>query len=94
MCLCCVSVLSECIFLDLWENNNEKLTFQNVILELLDDRLETIKSAFGLKCSIRLQYMDKDFDKEYFNLTSTSEFQDFGRVKVVQQHTTLDQYTW
>lgn len=69
------------------ENNNEKLTFQNVIPELLDDLLEKIKSAFGLKGNIRLQYMYKHFDKEYINLTSTSEPQDLGTVKVVEQHT-------
>lgn len=69
------------------ENNTEKLNFQNGIPEMMDDLLKTIKIDFRLNGNIRLQYIDKDFDNEYFNLTTTSELEDLGPVKVIQQHT-------
>ncbi|TDH03469.1 hypothetical protein EPR50_G00163610 [Perca flavescens] len=69
----------------LGENNIEKLTLPNGIPESLDDLLSTIKTTFGLKGNLRLQYMDRDFGNDFFNLSSTTELQDLGTIKVIHQ---------
>ncbi|XP_028461691.1 uncharacterized protein LOC114573615 [Perca flavescens] len=71
----------------LGENNIEKLTLPNGIPESLDDLLSTIKTTFGLKGNLRLQYMDRDFGNDFFNLSSTTELQDLGTIKVIHQQT-------
>ena len=43
----------------LGERNIEKLTLPNAIPESVEDLLSKIKTNFGLKGSIRLQYMDQ-----------------------------------
>ena len=69
----------------LGDNNIEKLTLPNGIPESLDDLIGTIRSTFGLKCSLKLQYMDQDFGNDFFNLNSTAELQNLGTI----QQTTL-----
>ena len=69
------------------DNNIEKLTLPNGIPESLDDLLSKIKTTFGLKGNLRLQYMDKDFGNDFFNLNSTTELEDLGTIKVIQQQT-------
>lgn len=71
----------------LGENNTEKLTLPNGIPESLDELLSEIKTAFGLKGNLRLQYMDQDFGNDFFNLNSTTELQDLGTIKVIHQQT-------
>ncbi|XP_049333465.1 uncharacterized protein LOC125801192 [Astyanax mexicanus] len=71
----------------LGENNTEKLTLPNGIPESLDELHSKIKTVFGIEGNIRLQYMDRDFDNEFFNLNSTSELQDLGTIKVIQEQT-------
>ena len=73
----------------LGDNNIEKLTLPNGIPESLDDLIGTIRSTFGLKCSLKLQYMDQDFGNDFFNLKSTAELQDLGTIKVIQQTTLI-----
>ncbi|XP_013884485.1 uncharacterized protein LOC106532868 isoform X2 [Austrofundulus limnaeus] len=65
--------------------NIEKLTLPNGIPDSLDELLHKVKETFGLKTNIRLQYMDKDFGNDFFNLSSTSDLEDLGTVKVIQQ---------
>ncbi|XP_054888689.1 uncharacterized protein LOC129361694 [Poeciliopsis prolifica] len=65
----------------LGESNTEKLTLPNGIPDSLDDLLSKVKDTFGLKTNIRLQYMDKDFGNDFFNLSSTSDLEDLGTVK-------------
>ncbi|XP_037835433.1 uncharacterized protein LOC119617661 [Kryptolebias marmoratus] len=67
------------------ESNTEKLTLPNGIPDSLDDLLSKVKDTFGLKTNIRLQYMDKDFGNDFFNLSSTSDLEDLGTVKVIQE---------
>ena len=69
----------------LGENNIEKLTLQNGIPESLDDLVSKIKTTFGLKGNLRLQYMDQDFGNDLFNVNSTIELQDLGTIKVIHQ---------
>ncbi|KAE8289517.1 hypothetical protein D5F01_LYC11219 [Larimichthys crocea] len=71
----------------LGENNIEKLTLPNGIPESLEDLLGTIKTTFGLKDILRLQYMDQDFGNDFFNLNSTTELQNLGTIKVIHQQT-------
>ncbi|KAL0994621.1 hypothetical protein UPYG_G00125000 [Umbra pygmaea] len=71
----------------LGESNVEKLILPNGIPESLDDLLSKIKTTFGLKGNIRVQYMDQDFDNDFFNLNSTNELKDLGTIKVVNQQT-------
>ncbi|XP_030597257.1 uncharacterized protein LOC115788393 isoform X2 [Archocentrus centrarchus] len=67
------------------ESNTEKLTLPNDIPDSLDELLSKVKDTFGLKTNIRLQYMDKDFGNDFFNLSSTSKLEDLGTVKVIQE---------
>lgn len=69
----------------LGENNIEKMTLPNGIPESLDDLLSTIKTTFGLKGNLRLQYMDQNFGNDFFNLNSNTELQDLGTIKVIHQ---------
>ena len=71
----------------LGENNVEKLTLPDGIPNSLDDLLSKIKNTFGLEGNIRVQYMDPDFGNDFFNLNSTTELQDLGTIKVIQQRT-------
>lgn len=71
----------------LGESNIEKLTLPNGIPESIDDLLSKIKTTFGLKGNLRLQYMDQDFGNDFFNLNSTTELQDLGTIKVIHQQT-------
>ncbi|CAB1455963.1 unnamed protein product [Pleuronectes platessa] len=45
------------------------------------------KEYLGLEGNIRVQYMDPDFGNDFFNLNSTTELQDLGTIKVIQQRT-------
>lgn len=71
----------------LGENNIEKLSLPNGIPESLDDLLSKLKTFFGLKGDVRLQYMDQDFGNDFFNLNSTTQLQDLGTIKVIHQKT-------
>ncbi|XP_010776856.1 uncharacterized protein isoform X3 [Notothenia coriiceps] len=71
----------------LGENNIEKLSLPNGIPESLDDLLSKLKTFFGLKGDVRLQYMDQDFGNDFFNLNSTTQLQDLGTIKVIHQQT-------
>ncbi|KAF3844357.1 hypothetical protein F7725_007520 [Dissostichus mawsoni] len=71
----------------LGENNIEKLSLPNGIPESLDDLLSQLKTFFGLKGDVRLQYMDQDFGNDFFNLNSTTQLQDLGTIKVIHQQT-------
>lgn len=54
---------------------------------MIEPLLSAIKTTFGLKGNIRLQYMEKDFGNNYFNLNSTTELKDLGTIKVINQQT-------
>ncbi|KAL3064979.1 hypothetical protein OYC64_001089 [Pagothenia borchgrevinki] len=69
----------------LGENNLEKRSLPNGIPESLDDLLCKLKTFFGLKGDVRLQYMDQDFGNDFFNLNSTTQLQDLGTIKVNKQ---------
>uniref|UniRef100_M4A4U3 Uncharacterized protein n=1 Tax=Xiphophorus maculatus TaxID=8083 RepID=M4A4U3_XIPMA len=69
----------------LGESNTEKLTLPNGIPDSLDELLSKVTDTFGLKTNVRLQYMDKDFGNDFFNLSSTSDLEDLGTVKVIQE---------
>ncbi|XP_070398085.1 uncharacterized protein [Nothobranchius furzeri] len=69
----------------LGENNVEKLILPNGIPQSLLELVNVVKNTFGITTEIRLQYMDQDFGNEFFNLNATSELQDLGTIKVVQQ---------
>uniref|UniRef100_A0A3Q2D2W4 PB1 domain-containing protein n=1 Tax=Cyprinodon variegatus TaxID=28743 RepID=A0A3Q2D2W4_CYPVA len=69
----------------LGESNTEKLTLPDGIPDSLDELLSKVKDTFGLKTNVRLQYMDKEFGNDFFNLSSTSDLEDLGTVKVIQE---------
>ncbi|XP_043987061.1 uncharacterized protein LOC122839512 [Gambusia affinis] len=71
----------------LGESNTEKLTLPDGIPDSLDELLSKVKDTFGLKTNVRLQYMDKEFGNDFFNLSSTSDLEDLGTVKVIQEKT-------
>lgn len=67
------------------------LPYSVCLLSLLPQRFSstssTIKTAFGLKCNLRLQYTDQDFGNNFFNLNSTTELKNLGTIKVIHQQT-------
>lgn len=66
---------------------NHDVQFHRSRNRKLDDLLSAIKTTFGLKGDLRLQYMDQDFGSDFFNLNSTTELQDLGTIKVIHQQT-------
>lgn len=52
------------------------------IPETVDELHDLVKASFQLHQNFRLQYMDSDFN-EFMNLTSVSEIQNMGTLKVI-----------
>lgn len=67
----------------LGDNNIEKLTLQNGIPKSVEELIDLVQNTFGLT-DIRLQYMDKDFGNDFFNLSSTNDLTDMGTIKVIK----------
>ncbi|CAG5950786.1 unnamed protein product [Menidia menidia] len=65
-----------------WQRGRGSSSSLNVSSNSLDELLSKVKDTFGLKTNVRLQYMDKEFGNDFFNLSSTSDLEDLGTVKI------------
>ncbi|XP_059188275.1 uncharacterized protein LOC131971024 [Centropristis striata] len=63
-------------------DNCVKLTLTSGIPDSVDSLKFEIQKQCGIEGEFRLQYMDNDFD-QFMNLTSTTDIQDKGTVKVI-----------
>lgn len=66
------------------KDDAHKMILSNGLPSSLHDMVEEVKKTFNLKENVRLQYMDPDFG-EFVNVTTTSEIQHLGTIKVIQQ---------
>lgn len=64
------------------ESDSRKLTLPSGIPATVEDLHTSIKTFFELTEDFRLQYLDPDF-KEFMNLTSVSEIENKGTLKVI-----------
>lgn len=63
--------------------------YRKVVLPKSDaEDVDTLTAALSKKLDIkyqfRLQYQDKDFDNEFFNLTDAKDIQDKSTVKIIR----------
>ncbi|XP_054606552.1 sterile alpha motif domain-containing protein 3 [Nothobranchius furzeri] len=64
-------------------NNSQRLTLQDGIPDTVGELQQHIKSQCGVETPFRLQFMDAEFGNEFTNLTSVSEIQDKGTLKLI-----------
>ncbi|CAL9703509.1 unnamed protein product [Knipowitschia caucasica] len=67
----------------LGENDSQRLHLEHGIPDTIDDIIHHIKRQCGLEASFRLQFLDVEFGNEFTNLTSVSEIQDKGTLKLI-----------
>ncbi|KAL6457318.1 hypothetical protein MHYP_G00342810 [Metynnis hypsauchen] len=63
-------------------SDSRKLHMVSGIPKTVDEVHDLVKASFRLHQEFRLQYMDSDFN-EFMNLTSASEIQNMGTLKVI-----------
>lgn len=61
-----------------------KLVLPEGVPNTVEDLLTVIQNKFCLTGSYTVMYMDKDFDNEYFTLTSTDVIKDKDTLKLIQ----------
>lgn len=66
------------------EDNIKKLTLP-VLPNTVEEVVSIISEAFQLPGTIALLYQDKDFDHQFFSVTSTTDLYDKATVKVIQK---------
>ncbi|XP_041924630.1 uncharacterized protein LOC121688822 isoform X1 [Alosa sapidissima] len=66
------------------ETQVHKLTLPNGVPSTLDELLEVAQGHFQLQGSFTVMYMDKDFDNQFFTLTSTDVVKDKDTIKLVR----------
>ncbi|CAL8406509.1 unnamed protein product [Arctogadus glacialis] len=67
----------------LTDGSCQRLTLTNGLPASIDDLLVEVKTQCGLQGTIRLQFMDVLFGNEFLNLTSISEVEAKGTLKVI-----------
>lgn len=60
----------------------QRLTLSQGLPASIDDLMAEVKKQCGLESNFKLQFMDSLFGNEFFNLTSISEVEDKGTLKV------------
>ncbi|XP_057196120.1 uncharacterized protein LOC130557969 isoform X3 [Triplophysa rosa] len=65
------------------EDDSRKLLLPDGIPESVDELVEKVREACGLKGKFRLQYQDKDFGDVFVNLTNTGELQSLCTLKII-----------
>lgn len=64
-------------------DDTRKLLLSDGIPETMEQLMDQVRKLCGLNGNFRLQYQDKDFGDALVNLTSTTELDDLGTIKVV-----------
>lgn len=67
------------------EHNIQKLTLSTGIPDTVEDLLSIVTRTVQLYGEIGLLYQDKDFDNQFFSVTSTADLHDKATVKVIQK---------
>lgn len=62
----------------------QTLTLSHGLPASIDDLKLEVKKQCGLEDNFKLQFMDSLFGNEFFNLTSMSEIEDKGTLKVIE----------
>ncbi|XP_063058544.1 uncharacterized protein LOC134463980 [Engraulis encrasicolus] len=65
------------------EDDKRKMLLPNGIPESVDQLVDDVREACGLRGNFRIQYQDKDFGDIFVNLTSTTELEDLCTIKVI-----------
>lgn len=65
------------------DNTSQRLILSNGLPQSVSELMEEVEQQCGLTNSFRLQFMDPLFNNDFMNLTSTSEVQNRGTIKVV-----------
>lgn len=67
------------------EHNIQKLTLSTGIPNTVEDLVSIVSKTFQLCGEIALLYQDKDFDNQFFSVTSTADLHDKATLKVIQK---------
>lgn len=67
------------------EHNIQKLTLPTGIPKTVEDLVSIVGETFQMPGEFALLYLDKDFDNQFFSITSTADLYDKATVKVVQK---------
>lgn len=67
----------------LTDGSCQRLNLAHGLPESLEDLMTEVKKQCNLQGSIRLQFMDSLFGNEFMNLTSVSEVEDRGTLRVI-----------
>lgn len=67
------------------EHNIQKLTLSTGIPNTVEDLVSIVSKTFQLYGEIGLLYQDKDFDNQFFSVTSTADLHDKATLKVIQK---------
>lgn len=71
-----------CVIIE--ETNVHKLTLPDGIPGTVEELLAAAQDHFQLRGSFTIMYTDKDFDNQFFTLTSTDVIRDKDTIKLVQ----------
>ncbi len=67
------------------EHNIQKLTLSTGIPYTVEELVSIVTKTFQLYGEIGLLYQDKDFDNQFFSVTSTADLHDKATLKVIQK---------
>lgn len=76
----------------LTDGSCQRLSLAHGLPESLEDLLAEVKKQCNLQGNIRLQFMDSLFGNEFMNLTSVSEVEDRGTLRVIDLSTPTMQH--
>lgn len=65
------------------QDDKRKLLPPNGIPESVEELVDDVRRACGLRGNFRIQYQDKDFGDTFVNLTSTGDLEDLCTIKVI-----------
>jgi len=71
------------------EHNIQKLKLPTGIPNTVEELVYIVAETFQLPGEIGLLYLDKDFDSEFFSVTSTADLYDKATVKVILKEPTI-----
>ena len=67
----------------LTDGSSQRLTLSHGLPETVDDLTGEVKRPCGLQGNLKLQFMDSLFGNEFLNITSMSEVEDRGTLRVI-----------
>ncbi|KAK0130576.1 hypothetical protein N1851_035191 [Merluccius polli] len=65
------------------QDDKRKLLLPNGIPKSVEELVDDVRRACGLRGNFRIQYQDKDFGDTFVNLTSTGDLEDLCTIKVI-----------